>query len=250
MNTIKLLLVDDHAIVRAGLRALLAAAEDMCVVGEAEDGHQAAREADRLRPDVVLMDLAMPLLNGVEAARQIAANTPRVRVLMLSSYHDEPHLRQALGAGVAGYLMKESAGDELLEAIRETSRGGAFFSPPLLNYLLKEWRAGPPEGPVAAALEVNLTGRQAEVLQLIAEGFPTKQIADVLSLSEKTIEKHRQFLMDKLNIHNIASLTCYAVSSGMVESNRVPLGRPRPGPGLSGAGSKKRRHLATRPSTF
>jgi DNA-binding NarL/FixJ family response regulator len=223
MNAIKLLLADDHAIARAGLRALLAAAEDMCVLGEAENGLQAVREAERLRPDVVLMDLAMPLLNGVEAARQIAAKAPAVRVLVLSSYHDEPHVRQALRAGVAGYLMKESAADDLLEAIRETSSGGAFFSPPLLNYLLQEWQGGPPEGRAAATMEASLTRRQAEVLQLIAEGFGTKQIADILSLSQKTIERHRQFLRNKLNLHNIASMTRYAVSSGRVESDRVPL---------------------------
>ncbi|HEY5910658.1 MAG TPA: response regulator transcription factor [Verrucomicrobiae bacterium] len=138
MKPIRVLVADDHANVRAGLRALLQTAGDMHVIGEAENGRQAVREAKRLRPDVVLLDLAMPLLNGVEAARQIAHAVPTARVLIHSSYSDAHHLRQAVEAGVAGYLMKESAADDLLEAVRETSNGATFFSPPLLEHLARE----------------------------------------------------------------------------------------------------------------
>ena len=218
MKTITVLVCDDHAIVREGLRALLEAAGDMHVIGEAEDGRQAVLETKRLLPDVVLMDLAMPLLNGVEAARQIAHEAPSASVLILSSYSDDGHLRQAVEAGVAGYLMKESAGDDLLEAVREARNGGASFSPPLYNRLLKEWRGGPPDSGSPKPGNVTLSRRQAEVLQLIAEGHVTKQIAGLLSVSIKTVEKHRQTLMEKLDLHNIASLTRYAVSSGVIES--------------------------------
>ena len=220
MKPIRVLLVDDHAVVRAGLNALLEAAEDMQVVGEAENGMQAVLEAQRLRPDVVLMDLAMPRLNGVGAARQIAKKVPDAKVLVLSSYSDAQHLREAIEAGVAGYLMKESAGDDLLKAIRETYKGGASFSPAILLGLLKECWGSPHESLRSSA---SLTERESEVLQLIAEGYCNKQMAALLLISGKTAEKHRQSLMKKLRIHKIAKLTCYAVSNGIVEINRAPI---------------------------
>jgi DNA-binding NarL/FixJ family response regulator len=228
MNTIRLLLVDDHAIVRAGLRAVLEASEDVKVIGEAENGQQAVAAAQRLRPDVVLLDLAMRLLNGVEAARQIAREVPTARVLILSSYSDGQHVRQAVAAGVAGYLMKQSAGTDLLQAIRETASGGAFFSPPVLRHLLKEWLERWACGPEAHLSAPGLSSRHAEVLQLIAEGYCNKQIAALLFISKKTAERHRYHLMRKLNMHKIATLTRYAVSSGVVESDRVPNWPPRP----------------------
>ena len=221
-QTIRVLLVDDHAIVRQGLRAVLQTAPDIEVIGEAENGRQAVSEAMRLQPDVVLLDLAMPLLNGVEAARQIARKVPAARVLILSSYTDDEHLRQAVEAGAAGYLMKETGVDDLLETVRGLHNGEARFSPPLLNHLSKAWRQGPGADVAATKSTVQLSERQAEVLQLIAEGYCTKQIADVLSLGAKTVEKHRQSLMDKLNLHRIAALTRHAVSTGLVESNREP----------------------------
>jgi len=222
MKTIRLLLVDDHAIVRAGLRALLEAAGDIRIIGEAENGRQAVGAAERLRPEVVLLDLAMPLLNGVEAARQIARKVPTAKLLMLSSYGDAQHLLQAVEAGVAGYVMKESAGEQLLEAVRETANGGVYFSPPLLNHLLTEWREGPRTGRGGTDKPATLSWRHAEVLQLIAEGYCTKQIAALLFISKKTAERHRFQLMRKLNMHKIAPLTRYAVSTGVVESNRAP----------------------------
>ena len=239
MKTIRVLLVDDHAVVRAGLKALLEAAADMQVIGEAENGQQAVREAERLRPDVVLLDLAMPVLNGVGAARQIAERAPDAKVLILSSYSDAQYVREAIKAGVAGYLVKESAADVLLEAVRETDRGGAFFSPAIPLCLLKECWGSSGERPGTA----TLSERQAEVLQLIAEGYCNKQIADVLFISIKTTEKHRQSLMIKLGIHKTAVLTRYAVSSGIVEVNRLPICSAPPGRAHA---ATKKEQLATR----
>ncbi|HXJ73103.1 MAG TPA: response regulator transcription factor [Candidatus Dormibacteraeota bacterium] len=239
MKTIRVLLVDDHAIVRAGLKALLEAAADIQVIGEAENGYQAVHESERLRPDVVLLDLAMPRLNGVGAARQIAERVPDARVLILSSYSDAQHLREAIEAGVAGYLMKESAGEELLQAIRETAKGGASFSPAILICLLKECWGSSPDSRGLPTKTATLTERQTEVLQLIAEGYCNKQIADMLFIRTKTVEKHRQSLMVKLGIHKTAPLTRYAVSAGMVEVNRTPVWPGRPGPAYPRVAEKK-----------
>jgi DNA-binding NarL/FixJ family response regulator len=223
MKRIKVLLADDHAIVRAGLRALLQAAGDMNVIGEAENGQQAVQEAERLRPDVVLLDLAMPLLNGVEAARQIAHEVPAARVLILSNYSDAQHVQQAVEAGATGYLMKETASNDCLQAIRETCNGNAVFSPPIARILSKQWQNRDLQSKSKSTAPSVLTSRQTEVLQFIAEGYSTEEMARLLSVSIKTVEKHRQSLMDKLDIHEIASLTRYAVSSGVVESNDSPI---------------------------
>jgi DNA-binding NarL/FixJ family response regulator len=172
-------------------------------------------EARRLQPDVVLMDTAMPLLNGVEAAQRIAREVPATKVLFLSTYSDDHHVRQAVEAGAAGYVMKETASKDLLRAVREVSGGNAFFSPPIAVRLLKrpQNRALKSEATAGPAL----TQRQTEVLKMIAEGYPNKRMARLLALSVKTIEKHRQSLMDKLDIHETATLTRYAVASGAVE---------------------------------
>ena len=221
MKKITVLLSDDHTVVREGLRMLLEKEADMQVVGEAANGHQSVRETKRLKPNVVLQDLAMPLLNGLEAARQIAKEVPSAKVLILSAYTDDAYIEHAIKAGAAGYLMKETAGDDLLRAIREIASGNAFFSPPVAKRLLKQWQEKFPNGNPVSPNASKLTSRQTEILQLIAEGYATKQIAGLLELSIKTVEKHRQDLMNTLNIHNIASLTRYAVSSGVVESNRM-----------------------------
>lgn len=241
MKTIRVLLADNHAIVRAGLRALLNASADIQVIGEAGNGRQALHEAQRLRPDVLLLDVAMPLSNGVEVARQLARKLPAIRVLVLSSYSDAFHLRQAVEAGVAGYLMKEAAADDLLSAIREAFHGGAPFSPPFLT-LLKEWGT-PPNGCRAIASAASLSGRHAEVLQLIAEGYVSKQIAVLLSLSTKTVQRHRQTLMDKLGLHNVSTLTRYAVANGVVELNNTPL-QPDWPPPASHLGNRSSHGLA------
>ncbi len=209
-------LADDHAIFREGLRLLLQADEEIEVVGEAANGHQAVEEVARLQPDVVLMDLAMPLLNGIEATRRITLETPSVRVLVLSSYSDDQHVQQALDAGATGYVMKETASRELVRAIRNTRNGHAFFSPLIAESLLEQQKNRENHPRAGAARE--LTDRQKDVVQLIAEGYSNKQMATMLGISTKTVEKHRQALMKTLNIHEVATLTRYAVSQGLVEA--------------------------------
>jgi DNA-binding NarL/FixJ family response regulator len=215
MNKIKVLLCDDHSIVRAALKCLLETAEDIEVVGEAENGHQCVREAKRLRPNVVILDLAMPLLNGMEAARQISKQVPSAKVLVVSSYGDDEHVLKVIETGVSGYLLKQSAADDLLDAVRATHNGNVFFSPSLSKYLC---RPVFPQKTAAQAGWSSLTQREAEVLQLIAESYANKQIADVLGLSTKTVEKHRTTLMQKLGIQGIASLTRFATATGAVEA--------------------------------
>jgi DNA-binding NarL/FixJ family response regulator len=216
MKKIGVLLVDDHTVVRQGLRALLKAEEDLEVVGEAENGRLAVMLARKTMPDVVLMDVAMPLLNGLEATRQILKSLPKTRVLVLTSYGDDDYVRQLMQAGAAGYLIKQTAANDLLKAIREVYRGHAFFSPGIAKRLRDQCReafvAGQP-----ARKAGELTSREAEVLQLIAEGFSNKQIAGELTISIKTVEKHRQQVMNRLNIHDVAGLTRYAITKGMVE---------------------------------
>lgn len=226
MKTISVLLADDHTLIRQGLRLVLEAWPGMEVVGEAEDGRQCVREAHRLRPDVVLLDLAMPLLNGVEATRQITSEVPSTKVLVLSSYSDDQHLAQAIEAGASGYLMKEAAAEHLLHAIRVIAEGATFFTPTISARLLELRRENFLNRGPFRSKPIKLTSRQTEVLQLIAEGYANKQIADLLLISIKTVEKHRQMLMDKLNIHNVAALTRYAVSHSVVESGRAPAWGP------------------------
>ncbi len=216
MKKITVLICDDHIMVRSGLRQLLKTAEDIEVIGEAGNGHQSVRETRRLMPDVVLMDISMPLLNGVEASRQIVKEFPSAKVLILSAYNDDQYVQHAVKAGATGYLMKESAEADLLRAIREIAEGNAFFSPLIARRLLR-----PPQENFFNNLikrAVKLSTRQMEVLQLIAEGYTTKQMGDMLCLSTKTVEKHRQGLMEKLDIHNVANLTRYAVTNGVVAS--------------------------------
>jgi len=216
MKKISVLLVDDHTVVRQGLRALLQAEEDMEVAGEAENGRQAVGMARKDPPDVIIMDIAMPLLNGLEATRQILKNQPSAKVLVLTSYGDDDCVTQLMKAGAVGYLIKQTAANELLKAIREVYRGNAFFSPAIAKRLRDQCREAFTTGSATGKLG-ELTSRESEVLQLIAEGFSNKQIAAELGISIKTVEKHRQQVMNKLNIHDVAGLTRYAISKGLVE---------------------------------
>lgn len=220
MQKITVLLCDDHTVVREGLRSLLDASSDIAVIGEAENGLRVVSEAIRLEPNVVLLDIAMPLLNGITATRKIGVEVPAAKVLILSSYNDDQSLQQAVAAGAAGYLTKEAASEDLLQAIREICKGNPFFSPPIAARLLKQWRSRGVEA--KSGPRPLLTIRQTEVLQLIAEGYGTKHIADVLCLSKKCVEKHRQDLMNELGLHKVGLLTRFAASNHAIESNRLP----------------------------
>ena len=217
MKKIGVLLADDHVVVRQGLRALLEAEGDIAVVGEAENGRQAVAQAKKTLPDVVVMDVAMPGMNGLEATRQILRNVPSSKVLVLTSYGDDDYVTQLIEAGAAGYLVKQTAAADLLKAIREVHHGNVFFSPSIAKRLRQQESEALAGGQPSASRTGRLTSREAEVLQLVAEGFANKQIAVELSISIKTVEKHRQQAMNKLNIHDIAGLTRYAMSKGWVE---------------------------------
>jgi DNA-binding NarL/FixJ family response regulator len=216
MKKIRVLLADDHAVVRQGLRALLEAEDDFVVIAEAENGRQAVAQTKKHLPDVVVMDVAMPGLNGLEATRQIVRNVPSAKVLVLTSYGDDDYVAQLLEAGAIGYLVKRTAAADLLKAIRQVQRGNEFFSPEIARRLRQQDREGGTGAPQAGTTG-RLTSREAEVLQLVAEGFANKQIAAELAISIKTVEKHRQQAMNKLDIHDTAGLTRYAIARGWVE---------------------------------
>jgi len=219
MEKIRVILADDHTVVRQGLRALLAAEGDIDIVGEAENGRQAIQLVKKLMPDVAVIDIAMPVLNGLEATRQITRAVPTTKVLILSSYSDDEYVQQLTEAGAAGYLVKQTAANDLLKAIREAHKGNAFFSPAIAKRLRDQCRQAFVNGQPVKRRPDYLTTREAEVLQLIAEGRANKQIAAELSISIKTVEKHRQQVMNKLNIHDVAGLTRHAISKGIIETN-------------------------------
>jgi len=221
MKKITVLLADDHTVVRQGLRALLETEEDIRVVGEAENGRQAVHLAKQLQPNVIILDVAMQLLNGLEANRQISREVPQAKVLMLSSYNEDEYVKQVIEEGAIGYLLKQTAAHELVKAIREAAKGNAFFSPVVSRRLLEQCREAFMRGPPARKRTDNLTSRESEVLQLIAEGQANKQIAHELKISIKTVEKHRQQVMNKLNIHDIAGLTRHAIAKGIIENNNA-----------------------------
>ena len=218
MPTIAVLLVEDHMIVREGLRSLLEAEGDIVVVGQAQDGRQAVEMAGQLMPDVIVMDITMPLLNGLEATRRILQAHPATRVVMLSAHAEDAYVEQVLALGVAGYLIKQTSAQVLAAAVRDVAKGGTFFSPSI-SRRISSAPAGPQGSSSHVKLLAQLTSREREVLQLVAEGKANKQVADELSISIKTVEKHRQHLMEKLGIHDTAGLTRYAISSGIIESN-------------------------------
>ena len=216
---IRVLLADDHIVVRQGLRALLAAEEDIEIVGEADNGRQAVQLARKLTPDVAVLDIAMPVLNGLEATRQIVHSLPATKVLILSSYSDDDYVQQLTEAGASGYLVKQTAANDLLKGIREVYKGNAFFSPAIAKRLRDRCREAFASGQPSRKRSDYLTTREAEVLQLIAEGRANKQIAAELCISIKTVEKHRQQVMNKLGIHDVAGLTRHAIAKGIIESN-------------------------------
>jgi len=216
MKKINVLLADDHTVVRQGLRMLIEGEPDISVVGEAENGLQTVQMARKLRPDVVVLDVAMPHLNGLEVTRRITRDLPDTRVLVLSSYSDEEYVQQLTEQGASGYLVKQTAGNELIKAIREAHKGNAFFSPSISKRFLDQCRDAFSRKERLAKKTGRLTSREAEVLQLIAEGRANKQIASELGISIKTVEKHRQQVMNKLGIHEVAGLTRHAITKGIV----------------------------------
>jgi DNA-binding NarL/FixJ family response regulator len=212
---IKILIADDHGIVRTGLRLLFERISDMEVVGEATDGREAVRLTKELRPDVVVMDIGMPLLNGLEAAAQIVRENDRVGIVMLSMHADESYILRALDAGAKGYLLKDKADDDIERAVRTVAHGRPFFSPSIAQALLEDYVRLMRERHVQDSYEL-LTEREREVVQLLAEGKSNKEAAAVLHLSPYTVETHRTNLMQKLNLHNTAEIVLYAVRKGIV----------------------------------
>jgi DNA-binding NarL/FixJ family response regulator len=223
MQKIRVLIADDHTLVRQGLRSLLQSEPDIEIVGEAQTGREAVQLAETLKPDVVLMDIAMPLLGGLEATRQIARRVASVRVLILSSYNDDEYVHQLAEAGGAGYLLKQATFTDVVRAIREVKQGNSFYSPAISRQLSEHYRETVVRGVPVRKRSDLLTSRETEVLQLIAEGDGNKQIAAELGISIKTVERHRQRLMHKIGIHDVAGLTRYAISKGLIKGwERVP----------------------------
>ena len=219
MKPITVLLAEDHTIVREGFRKMLEFEQDFEVVGEAPNGRLAVAMAIKLRPDVVLMDIAMPQLNGLEATRQILKALPAAKVLMLSAHSDDAYVNNATESGAVGFLLKQTSAHDVCRAIREVHKGKTFFSPSISR---RRDRLNPPSLDRKGQHNqktVQLTSREMEVLQLIAEGKANKETADELGIGMKTVEKHREHLMQKLDIHDTAGLTRYAISAGIIESN-------------------------------
>ena len=219
LKTISVLLADDHAIVRQGLSALLNTDGHFAIVGQARTGREAVDMARTLRPDVILMDIAMPVLNGLEATRQILAADPTAKIVILSAHSDDEYIERMSAAGISGFLEKQTSAEILTKAIREVAAGKIFFSPSIAKRLHDDRGKPRDRDGVLKANGTRLTSRESEVLQLVAEGSANKQVAAQLGISIKTVEKHRQQLMDKLNIHDTAGLTRYAIAAGVIESS-------------------------------
>ena len=219
MKKITVLLAEDHTIVREGFRKMLELEADFEIVGEAQDGRQAVALVKKLRPDVVLMDIAMPQLNGLEATRQIIKLNPAAKILMLSAHSDDAYVQNAVDSGAKGFLLKQTSAHDVGHAIREVHAGKNFFSPAIARHFSRLNPLSP--GSVAALKPkaARLTSRETEVLQLIAEGKANKETASQLGIGIKTVEKHREHLMEKLDIHDTAGLTRYAISTGIIESS-------------------------------
>jgi DNA-binding NarL/FixJ family response regulator len=210
MNGIRVVLADDHGLMRKGVRSVLAQDRSISIVGEAGDGAEAVQLAEALHPDVIVMDIAMPQLNGIEAAAQIARKDKRIGILILSMYSDEEYLLRALSAGARGYLLKDSAEPDLLRAVRAVAAGRTFFSPAIVETLLEDYVHRLQQEGLQDSYDL-LTDREKQVLQLLAEGKTNKEAAAILDLGVSTVETHRTNLMQKLSLHNTAELVIYAV---------------------------------------
>jgi DNA-binding NarL/FixJ family response regulator len=219
MKRITVLLAEDHMIVREGFRKMLELEDDFEIVGEASDGRAAIALVKKFHPEVVLMDIAMPLLNGLEATRQLLKAVPTTKVIMLSAHSDDAYVKSASDSGALGFLLKQTSAHDVCRAIREVQNGKTFFSPSISK---RQDRLHPQSLNRAGVLKkkiVELTSREMEVLQLIAEGKANKETASELGIGIKTVEKHREHLMEKLDIHDTAGLTRYAISAGIIENS-------------------------------
>lgn len=215
MGQLRILLADDHTVVRQGLRKILEARSDWTVVAEVGNGRDAVNQAEELKPDVAILDVAMPLLNGIEATRQILKRSPATRVLVLTMHADEPYVNQVLKAGATGYLLKDSADVDLIEAVGAVSKGKSFFGPGVARLM--------PDDPVRHHADKGITDRfeslskrEREIFQLVAEGRANKQIAALLAISPSTVETHRGRIMEKLGVHSAAEIVFYAVRRGVI----------------------------------
>jgi DNA-binding NarL/FixJ family response regulator len=215
MKKIRILLADDHKLMRSGLRLLIEQQADLTVVGEAADGREAVALAKSLRPDVAVMDISMPNLNGIEAAHQITQSHAELAVIVLSMHPDESYVLRALKAGAKGYLLKDSAESDLITAVRAVARGKSFFSPAVSKVLLDDYIRKLRRSGAEDAYDL-LTPREREVLQLVAEGKSNKEVANLLNLSVYTVETHRSNIMQKLNLKGVPELTLYAVRKGII----------------------------------
>lgn len=215
VKQIRILLADDHVVMRRGLRLLLESQPGFVVVGEASDGRQAVQQAETLQPDVVVMDIAMPNLGGIEAAERITAQLPGTRIVILSMHSDESYVLRSLKSGVKGYLLKDSAEGDLVEAIKAVHLGKAFFSPEISRMLVEDYLRESRNRRVEDSYEL-LTPREREILQMLAEGKSNKDIASALHLSLYTVETHRRNLQEKLNLHSFPELVLYAVRKGII----------------------------------
>jgi DNA-binding NarL/FixJ family response regulator len=211
----RILLADDHTLMRHGLRKIIEEQPDWEVVAETGDGREAVRLALELKPDVAILDIAMPLLNGIEATRQIARRAPPVRILILSMYSDESYIVQALRAGAHGYLLKDSADVDLIRAVTAVRQGKSFFSPVVAKVMLDDYVRRLADKGITDRFD-SLSEREREIFQLIAEGHSNKEIADLINLSVSTVETHRAHIMEKLDVHNTAEIVLYAVRKGVI----------------------------------
>ncbi len=222
MSAVKILIADDHPMVRTGLRKTVESVAGWEVVGEAGNGRDAVAQALALRPDVAIIDIAMPQLNGIEATAQICRREPGVRVLVLSMYADETYVIRAINAGARGYLLKESADEDVLRAVTAVAQGKSFFSPEIARIMLDEYTRHLAERGASGACQGvidpydRLSEREREIFQLVAEGRANKQIADLLHVSAATVETHRAHILEKLGLHNAAELVLYAVRKGVI----------------------------------
>ena len=211
----RIVIAEDHTILREGLRSLLSSSPDFEVVGEAEDGREAIRCVEKLKPDLILTDLSMPRMNGMEAIREIKRQSPKTKILVLTVHKTEEYILATLKAGADGYLLKDSTHSELVMAVRNVMSGKHYISPGVSEKVIEGYLEGKKTLKLRTSWE-TLTQREREILKLIAEGYRNKEIADDLCISVKTVEKHRANLMEKLNLHNVQALTAFAIEKGLV----------------------------------